>query len=725
MTYLYHGTSFPVHSITGAARGSEILDMLSASSLFYKELGRIVHCSIPAAVHKTLTSKLCEPADRVSRGMIFPLRYRPNASKPVAFFVALHAGTLLWFGAAPDTSIDVVSTGAARDMVHIDCLSRDFDSPLLEPFCLSPHGAFELPGRSELCNSKRQAALLFSFALRMHCSLPSQAVPHMYEKTLRLFLAAPARTTIFADGGLVAALIIARFAPSATVRNFCIKAVCKGVDLIARVEYERRHALVQLHFVLKHLELLRAVLRNDTQIDEPIEVRDAQMVFRFAKNWDLLVPTREAFARGDARLVRGDVWLTPGGALRLLHVYTQRVLERVPCRTGKRTVELASRGVDLEYLASLENRAPIARGLFADGDRPTDLDDLLTTERRPVPLAMHRFSLPEFRGMQRPLAELSLPSARWFFRPAGQTVPARGLLLLMTASERDGTDSVVRAAQQLTQSSSLSQEMYAQDEDGAFCRDRGFERWFMVARKKKQTLVAAAPAPSSSQASSSPTSSSAPDIEDLFANVYMNGGMPPCQRAWAHANVELGQHPKDDARVNYYPYLRSLKLPYVDARHATAHMLRNDEPGPYANDQFRQYRRHKAELCRKTLAKSVAGHQKSGKKREDAVKLAACSAGCRSMAAAGRCPFSVARASDEARLKKTLLTTYKLTDEQAAEIVSVSRREGRQTTACRTLFATLHPNNPFPAGGEVRIYHPRDYTYLCASHAARTRKNQQ
>lgn len=727
--FRYHGVDLPIMQITSTegTRAQKITRSIlgDAQTNIDQTQTRLVICGVPPEYHAAVGPHLARPADRSCANVVFP--ESECGTGQLALYVLASPDKYIFLGASVFAETNTILIAQSAVAVRMGELTRDLTDARFAPFCRSEYGSFaERQNRVDCADLARK---LLSYALRVHCDNKQQRAAHLYGKTFRYFARRSARQELFSDGGMAAGLAVARFVRSNVTRKFARNAVVGAVELITRTELSGKTPGVQLDAVTKHIGFLRDLFRAKREHPDAIERTATGLRFRFSSNWAFLLPSKDVLVGGLARVRKDFVELTAEGAVRMLPLYTKRVLENTPNRTGCSTVHLAQ-SVDLEVLDSLATRLPLARGMFAnDGRRPTDLDDLLLSEPRPSPFKLFQLDLPKFKGLTCERTQLELPAANWFLR-SGHTVPASALARLMVRGKSaDPLKEVEQLARAVTRKSSVSQAEYAQDEDDALVRDSAWREWFCSERQKakEEQLCSSTDSCTPTLVDEQSRPGAVTDIEDMFANVYRNDALPPCQAKFAKRNIDEQQHPRDAGRVTYYPFLRSLHLPKTDVRHVITHMLRNEEPGDYANRMLNEYRGNKAKLCRDKLAKSHAGHLKNGRSEDDARKLASCSGGCRSLASAGHCPFALgpgAPIDRVMRLQDRVSAIEGASSADVADVVRTARREGGATLACRSYYALTHRDRPFPKGAEVRIYHPRDYVYLSALHAERTQVEQ-
>lgn len=416
------------------------------------------------------------------------------------------------------------------------------------------------------------------------------------------------------------------------------------------------------------------------------------------------------------------------------------------------TVELFDRGFE---------KARPCYGHFYAADRTTAYDDVAARTFECIGLRFSTYSAPRVNGLERSDEQLrrlrdSEAAAQYSIQCADgvrRAVPVYALHTLMHRRDHEAavggdSDELARSAERMRQplnrSSSVPSDVYALDGDAAIASDTGFRRWM----RERCTRSNEAPSPvqrrgrarveiryedsddddddrSSSDVTASPPSPETMRqnaIEDIYENVYENGGVPLCVLRYARDNAN-GEKPRDASRMNYFPFLRSLQLPGVTPREIAVHLMKNVQPSQFSEYYNRLTKTH-PEQFRRSRQRSHAALLARGRDPATAAREASCFPRCSTKQMRKTCPFAVDGGADAARVTalRRELRAAGVELGRAETIVRAACSE-RPGEACRQFFIATRPAPlhaaavpPFPGEQRVYINSAREYTYLAAAH---------
>lgn len=604
---------------------------------------------------------------------------------------------------------------------------------------------------------------------------------NMHRPTDKFFVGTSARTKIFASPVAHAAMsIVQLLSRSPTLRAFTRAQFASAVEYICESELLSRSGAEQAvaaHEFLVPLAKARFSQQRPGEGDiAPLDMRVDGDVLSYslfalsAELDDLLVPDERLLSC--IKINSGRVYMQPEAAVRAMSVALRRFYESTAPLEGGASArldrELKQSGFDCaERLSVYDDALPLVRGLYAN-DRPVRWDERVArTPHHGV--ESEEFSVPRLAGLEREREELLRPieSVHTFHTRNGEvSVPTSALeTLLHTEAEaqhhlvdHENPDalhsSLLRKSGAYSNHSQVPEHEYARDPDGSTARDQGFRTWLRDhvretaarrERRRRQGPVEIGAddgedseyTPGSRENSASAddldeaelfasagSSCASDEVEDLFVNIYKNAGMPLCQSGYARANVDGTEHPKDKARVNYYPYLRSLEMPGVSSRQVVAHMMRNVEPGKFGHF-FRRFAAYGPQRCKTNWERSKDGLMRNGRPEHEAERAATVSRRCGSMQRDGTCPFAAAN-TDRGRAELRGKLRDAGVDLHASEEIVQTAARTHPGAACKKYFVHTRPAYgarngaervaPFPPGHDPLINHPREYTYLAAAH---------
>jgi len=604
---------------------------------------------------------------------------------------------------------------------------------------------------------------------------------NMHRPTDKFFVGTSARAKIFASPTAHAAMnVIQLLSRSATLRTFTRSQIASAVQYICESELLERSGAEQAaaaHEFLAPLAKARFSQQRPGECDiAPLDMRVDGDVLSYslfalsAELDDLLLPDERLL--GHVTVNSGRVRMRPEAAVRAMSVALRRFYESmVPLEGGalaRLDRELKDRGFDCtERLSVYDDALPLVRGLYA-ADRPLRWDERVArTPHQEV--QSEEFSVPRAAGLERTREELLQPPelAHTFHTRDGEVpVPTSALETLLHTEaeaqhhladfENPGSlhSSLLRKSGAYSNHSQVPEHEYARDPDGSTVRDQAFRTWLSdhvretAARRERRrqqgpieigtedaddseyTPVSRENSSSADEVdeaelfASTGSSCASDDVEDFFVNIYNNAGMPLCQSGYARANIEGNEHPKDKARVNYYPYLRSLEMPGVSSRQVVAHMMRNVEPSKFGHF-FRRFAAYGPQRCKTNWERSKDGLMRSGRPEHEAERMATVSRRCGSMQRDGTCPFATA-GTERGRTELRGKLRDAGVDLQASEEIVRTAAQIHPGAACKKYFVHTRPVYgarsgaervaPFPPGHDPLIKHPREYTYLAAVH---------
>jgi len=609
---------------------------------------------------------------------------------------------------------------------------------------------------------------------------------HLGSLTFRHMTAQPARIALFASDRLLAALsIISRLARSNRLRAFVQTQFVSAVEFICCDELALLDDAVQLRLAHDLFLALAQTAHNNVWPGNrdvgrlELRVSGGELsygLFAHAAELDgLLWPVETSLRREQGvHIDRGRVYLKPAAAIALIPRVLERFYGSIVPLSGAAAARcdrvLKEAGFDPE-LTRFEPHIPFT-GNYYRSDRPLELDDPVRGSPDARGLRLFAYNTAAVNGLSRTPAELEAGTAHQFTVSSSDgpvPVPVSALYTLMHRpsearrhlvgenSNHALEASSLRKSGLIRSHATLAEADYAFDSDRTVARDGGFRQWlreFVPAERERRhrrhiEIGAAEPdgdpnasdgseftplQDSASEALSLVSSSGSgggcggdgdggDDIEDLVENVYRNRGMPLCVLRHARGNIEGSEHPKDAARMNYYPYLRSLELPGVSSRGVLVHMMRNVKEDKF-EEMYRRFAQTCPDQCRKTKERSRAYFAANGADDEEADRRSSCFSRCSTKQMRGTCPFS--RVTTQARrteLRRELLAAgLGLNDVEAVMGPTAAGKPGK---ACKAFFVATRPEfdtgaarrvAPFPPGPEVWINHPREFTYLAAMH---------
>ena len=428
--------------------------------------------------------------------------------------------------------------------------------------------------------------------------------------------------------------------------------------------------------------------------------------------------------------------------------------ERVPGATAQAMRDaLRQLDFDVDELFRVFDDARPRFGHFYASDRSTKYDDVAARTIDCVGLRLASYSAPRVNGLERDDEQMqrlrdSEAAARYSILCSDgvrRAVPVRSLHTLMHRREDDAVrsgdaDQLARSAERMRQplnrSSSVPSAAYTEDADAAIASDVGFRRWMRErctlsngpptpTRPRRQRVEVAFDGEDGSSESATPPSPESVrrgSVTDIYQNVYENGGMPLCVLGYARDNAN-GERPRDAARMNYFPFLRSLQLPGVSTREVVVHLMKNVSTSQFAEYYNRLTRTH-PEKFRRSRERSEAALLARGRDPATAEREASCFPRCSTKRMRKTCPFAVDGGADVARVAslRRQLRAAGVEQVRAETIVRAACAE-RPGEACRQFFiatrpAPLHAAGvpPFPGEHQVYINTAREFTYLAAAH---------
>lgn len=648
----------------------------------------------------------------------------------------------------PNTMISSLTVDETDRLMH--CL------PMRAALLPEPSGWLLYPELDKLTDR------LVSFCLRWHCTERTQRRERIAEKdeslrsqlynnTLRFFRKASARDDVFGHPHIFIALFnIVTMAKNSRLRVFVRQQFISALRFLCDNELPQYRPSVQAEFAVNVFRLLSDHVNHGNGFGPEAKTLDLRaengsisfsMYGATEQIGDLMWPLRSRLSDDGFGLKRGRFIISPATAVAMVPDLLVKFFGLQTPRKGKRAAVAMQHYIDRSYdidRTCYNDMIPQRGGFYAE-DRPCYLDDVAVGTPECRGLRLHSFNVAADNRLTRTPAQLAVESGNSYCVTSSsrgrvsipltaiaavQHVPDEARAALHSTDSMSAlANSMLRKSTSMMKHSGLSQESYRDDADKSTVQDKEFQAW--VKERQREGKARQKRAGSATAAASMEEDSPSDDIEDLCKNLYDNKAMPLCASVYARQNVELGEHPKDESRMRYYAFLRSLGFENITTPSILFHMIRNVDPARF-DDYYRRFSYSCPRRCEVTLQHSRAKFIENGADEAEADIRASCFPRCSTKKSNGSCPYADATtANKQSELRRKLIESG-VEDLLELQAIVKLAAEGKVGHACKRQFVATRPAYgarslhervpPFPPPFDYWINHASEYTYLAAAH---------